>query len=161
MHDFKPLPYQKCFCSRSSRFSTIDCSFCWSYTVTIIFNHYHVSLTLLRVRKWFLLLCTVYSGNNVAVDQVVQQLPGILLHPDGEVRSSGSHRWNHWTGTVARVTWLRIVSSAKPALQQEQRLHGEQITIMSWIKTFPIISLCRWIAQSTGKLSSRIISSQC
>jgi len=73
-----------------------------------------------------LLLCAVNPGNNVAVDQVVQQLPWILLHPDGEVRSSGSHRRNHRTGTVARVTWLRIVSSAKPAFQQKQRLQGEQ-----------------------------------
>ena len=45
---------------------------------------------------------------------------GVLLHPNGEVRASGSERGGEERGGAARDGGVRAVPSAEPPLQQEQ-----------------------------------------
>ena len=55
---------------------------------------------------------------------MVQQLQGVLLHPDGEVRQTGARRNGFPVrgATTAGDQKRRAVSRAKPPLQQEQRV---------------------------------------
>lgn len=68
---------------------------------------------------------TVHTLHHLPAHQMVQQLPGVLLHPDGEVcpeRSPGGGGRCEESDCKQRI---RTFQSSKHALQQSQRLPGE------------------------------------
>lgn len=65
---------------------------------------------------------TVQSLHHLPADQVVQQLQGVLLHPDGEVRPAEHQRGRDRLGGAGGGPRLGALQGAQHALQQGQRL---------------------------------------
>ena len=74
---------------------------------------------------WWFDFPAVQPLHHLAADQVVQQLPGVLLHPDGEVRPAGHQRGRDRRGGAGGGPRVRALPGAQHALQQGQRLRGK------------------------------------